>query len=461
MSTIHFGTDGWRARFDEGFTPDNVVRVADAVGKIWSERHPGKTVIVGYDTRKDAARYADLAAQVLAAHGLVAKVSQAYCPTPTLCWSVAKDPNACGGLMLTASHNPGEYLGIKIRMEDGGASPKEFTDKVEALITNEVTQARGAVEHVDLMGPYLADLVTLVDADAIRQAGLKVVHDPMYGASRGYMGQVLSNLGVEVIEIHCEPLTNFGGLHPEPIKPWIDECEATVLETQAQAGLINDGDADRVGAVDSTGAFVSPHKIMTLLVGHLAAKGQTGRVVTTFSGSSLLKRQCARLGLELTITPVGFKWIYAEMLKGDVLVGGEESGGIGLPGHVLERDGLLMDLFLCEMMALSGKNLHQLVAELEAELGTMHYERRDLRLTEEQVAAFKKLLPTLEPTTAAGLPVTFKSKADGLYLEFPDDAWLLMRTSGTEPLVRVYAEADNDETKRALLEWGCDLAQGK
>ncbi len=349
MAEIHFGTDGWRAIIGEDFTNDNLVRVIDAAARVFKEDAvaagrpadaPG-TLIVGHDCRQDAHAYAQLAAEVAAAQSFRVLLTQDYCPTPTLCWSVAQDADAVGGIMLTSSHNPAEYLGVKLRMNDGGAAGKEFTDRVEAAFADAPADARGAFETVDLMTPYLATLKERVDVEAIRNANLRVVVDPLYGAGRIYLAQLLRDLGVEVCEINNAEDPTFDGLHPEPIPPWVDRCIAKVPELGYDAGFINDGDADRIGAVDERGNFVNPHRIITLLTSHLAEdKGLTGRVVSTITASAMLARQCKRLGLELTSTPVGFKWIYAEMEKGDVMLGGEESGGIGIPSHVMERDGL-------------------------------------------------------------------------------------------------------------------------
>lgn len=474
MSQIHFGTDGWRARFDEGFTPENVVRVADAAGALIAQDYPGKTVYVGYDTRKDAQMYAHLAASILSLHGLHAVLSHAYCPTPTLCWTIAQDPDAAAGLQLTASHNPGDYLGIKVRMADGGASPAWFTDKIEATLPHEARTDRGEVETRDILTPYFNNLRTLVDVDALQDAHLKVVHDPMYGASRNYMTQIFEDMGIQALQIHGEECSDFAGLHPEPIHPWIDECVNYVCETGAVAGLINDGDADRIGAVDEDGSFVSPHLILCLMARHLASKGQRGRIVVTMSYSQLVKRMAEDLGLEFKVVPVGFKWIYDEMLKGDVLIGGEESGGIGIPTHVLERDGLYGDLMLCELMATSHKTLKELVAEVQQAYGPCCYARRDLKLTVEQTDAFKARLAQLpseleelycqfvtrKQLADVSTQVVMRDARDGLRAEFVDGSWMLMRPSGTEPLVRVYAEASTERIRDILLEFGCELARG-
>jgi alpha-D-glucose phosphate-specific phosphoglucomutase len=458
---IKFGTDGWRAVIADDFTYANLRRVADAAGRVISAANPGGTVLIGYDTRFEARSFARAAAEVLSSHGLVAKVSDRYCPTPALCWNVARDDAAVAGVMLTASHNPAPYLGFKLRMSDGGASPVSFTDKVEAALLPEPPAARGDYEVVDLVTPYLDTLRGMVDADAIRAAGLKVAVDPLHGAGRGYLAGILRDLGVEVTEIHGQDNPGFSGLHPEPIPPHIDDVRALVRERGLDAAFITDGDADRIGAADRAGNFVNPHRILALVARHLFEdKGQRGKIVKTLSTSVLVDRLASRLGLEVVTTPVGFKWIYEEMVKGGVMIGGEESGGIGIPSHVRERDGLLMALMLAEMMASKGRGLGELVEDLLALTGPMEYSRVDLKLDPAVKDAFVDSIPYVDPAEIAGLKVREVVRADGLKFLLPDDAWLLMRPSGTEPLVRVYAEAPSMGIVDDLLAAGRALVEG-
>lgn len=461
MSEIRFGTDGWRAVIAEDFTYDNLRRVADAAGRVFAEERPGGLVVVGYDTRFEAQSFARAAAEVLASHGLRVAVSDRYLPTPALCWAVAHDSEAIGGVMLTASHNPAPYLGFKLRMSDGGASPVAFTERVEAALLPGPPTARGSYGMVDLMSHYLKALGRLVDPEAISSAKLKVAVDPLYGAGQTYLAQTMRAFGVDVTEIHGERNPGFGGLHPEPIPPHIDELRALVRDSGLDAGFITDGDADRIGAADEHGEFVNPHRIICLVAQHLAEdKGMTGRIVKTLSTSVLVDRLAAHLGLEVVTTPVGFKWIYEEMVAGDVLIGGEESGGIGLPVHVRERDGLLMALMLAEMMAQRGRTLGELVSDLLAITGPMEYRRVDLRLAEDQMARFREAMGTLAPTALGDLEVREILRIDGVKFLLPDDAWVLLRTSGTEPLVRIYAEAPNMGVVDELLAAGQDLVTG-
>ena len=526
-STIRFGTDGWRAIIGEGFTVENLARVAQAAAMVYREDHPAANAepqhfYVGYDCRENADSYAALAGLIVASNGFKVLISGSYCPTPTLCWSVAQDPSAVGGLIITASHNPAEFLGVKLRMADGGASPQALSGRVEtalrpalpevfeeALAFVEANRAAGAeaagpdsddaaagaeaagfikdnatagveawahgsIERVDLMTPYLDNLVGLVDSVAIASAQLRVVVDPMFGAGRGYLADTLRSLGVEVLEIHAEEDSSFGGLHPEPILPWIESGLTETARVGYDASFFTDGDADRIGAGTRTGSFVNPHKILALVCALLVEdRGQRGRVVRTLSGSNFIKRQCERLGLELSTTPIGFKWIYEEMLKGDVLVGGEESGGIGIPSHVRERDGLLMTLLLTELMAKKGKDLEALVDDMLATLGHLEYERRDLRLPAAEKEAFLQEIGTARSTAERAFEA-YRARfeeldehlveidyRDGIKFSFASDAWLLARPSGTESLVRVYAESETTQQLERLLALGCALVKGE
>jgi len=459
--SIHFGTDGWRAVIGDDFTYDNLRRVADAAGRVFASDNPGGTILVGHDTRFEAASFARAAAEVLASHGLRVRLTDRYLPTPALCWAVAHDADAVGGIMLTASHNPARYLGFKLRMDDGGASPVEFTQRVEEQLLDEPPAGRGEVEVADFVSPYLAALRSFVDAEAIGKASLHVVVDPLYGAGQGYLADTLRSFGIQVTELHSELNPGFGGLHPEPIPPHIDEAREYVRAHGLDAAFITDGDADRIGAADSTGAFVNPHRILALITRHLVEdRGMRGTVVKTLSTSVIVDRIAAHLGLEVITTPVGFKWIYERMVAGGVLIGGEESGGIGIPSHVRERDGLLMALLLAEMMGQRGQSLSELVDDLLAVTGPMEYLRVDLRLDPAVKDRFLAAAPSIAPEQIAGLPVHGIVRDDGVKFLLPDDAWLLLRPSGTEPLVRVYAEASSAGVVDDLLAAGTSMVKG-
>ena len=457
---IRFGTDGWRARCDGAFTEDNVIRVADAVASLWARSNPGAIVYIGFDTRPEAGRFAGLAARVIAGHGLVAMLSDRFVPTPALSWSIAHDPRACGGIIVTGSHHPSDYLGMKFRVADGGAASSDFMDEIEDAIDPDPTEVRGPVKLIDFATPYFDALVSLVDGDAIARAHMHVVYDSMYGSGRGSMTAVLGALGVTVTEIHGTDDEGVADMRPEPIEPWVDECEQAVVECGACCGLISDGDADRLGAVDEHGTYVNSHKLLSLILWHLVEnRGLSGRVVLGAASSLLTRRLARSLDCKYVIKPVGFKQICEEMRKGGVLLGGEEAGGFGMPDHFPERDGLLMILLLCEMMAVSGKTLGQLVEELEAEFGKTWYARRDIRMQNENVEMLRTMLPGMNPRTVGGKKPERVSHADGLRLEFADESWLLLRPSGTEPLVRIYAEAFTLEQRDELLEAGGQIAR--
>jgi phosphomannomutase len=461
--TIKFGTDGWRAVIADEFTYANVRRIADAAGSVFAQDHPRGLVLVGYDTRYEAQAFAEAAAAVLAGHGLRVQVSDRFLPTPALSWTTDRT-DAIGAVMLTASHNPAEYLGFKLKMGDGGSAPPAFTARVEAALPA-VDPGPGdptSFEMANMVADYLEALRDFVDADAIAEAAQAVVVDPLYGAGQGYLADTMSQLGMDVVELHSEPNPGFAGLHPEPIPPHIDELLHSVPEMDRTAGFATDGDADRIGAVDEDGNFVNPHRIFAIVIRHLVEdRGMKGAVVKTLSTSVLVDRICRHLGLEVRTTPIGFKFIYEQMVAGGVLIGGEESGGIGIPAHVAERDGLLMALLLAETMAQKGRTLGQLVSDLFEITGPMEYRRVDLKLSADAKDAFLAAVPTMDPMQVGGHAVLEADRTDGIKFILPDDAWLLLRPSGTEPLVRVYAEAETTSEVDELLAAGEALVLGE
>lgn len=459
---ISFGADGWSARIDGDFNEENLVCVADAAGRMWAQSDPGAIVYVGFDARRDAERYACLAGRVLASHGLVPMVSDRFCPTPALSWSVARDVRACGGLQVTGSHNPPDYLGVKLRMSRGGTPTDDEIEELERLVDPEPTEGRGGIQRIDMVTPYFDYLCSTVDGDAIARAAMDVVFDPLYGSSRGYVPFAMGALGLNVAEIHGEDDEDAPNVRPDPVEPWVDDCEQRVVELGACAGLAMDGDADRAGAVDERGSYVHPHKIAAIVLKHLVERrGLTGRVVVTQSMSVLLKRVARSLGLRVTVKPVGFRYIVEEMSHEEVLMGAEESGSIAIPQLCPERDGVLTALLVCECMAMTGKTLSELVAELEDEFGRMSYGKRDMRAEPEEIEVFRTLLPGLNPQTVVGRTPVNVSHMDGLKLEFDDGSWLLARPSAAKSVVRVYAEAPTVEQRDELLDAGCDLALGE
>ena len=475
MSDIHFGTDGWRGVIGDDFTFQSVRAVAGAAAEVFARDVEGdlcgKRMVVGYDMRFEADSFAAAVAEVLAQRGFDVLLSDRPLPTPGVCYCVAHDDNAVGGLMLTASHNPSKWLGIKVRMTDGGASPASFTDRIEELLDSSEAPSvsspePGKVFKTDLVGIYLEgihrSMARFTPPSTPSIEPIKIIIDPMYGADQGLLADLMREQGVEVVEIHAQKNPGFGGLHPEPIAPWTDEASAAVIEHDADGAFIVDGDGDRIGAIDEHGTYITPHRILGLLIQHLVEDlGRRGRVVKTLALSKTIDHLCEQLDIPLDVRPIGFKWVYEEMLKGDVLIGGEESGGIGIAEHVLERDGMLMALLLLQMMRVRNKTLGELVADFEAHVGNLHYKRRDLKLDEASAQRFREELVHESPTEMAGKAVRSIDRLDGLKLVFDDDEWLLLRGSGTEPLIRIYSEANTPEQLDAYLEAGSAFARGE
>ncbi len=476
---IRFGTDGWRAVISEDFTFENVRHVAQAIADYVAETNGIGTphaVVVGFDTRFLSDRYAITVADVLAGNGLPVYLSKADCPTPALSLAV-KQLGAAGGVMITASHNPPRYNGIKFKSEFGGSAMPDATARIETLLERNLAEGRippsqmipfkldahkpepGEIVRFDPLPGYLKHLRTLIDFSVIARSGLRVAVDPMYGAGRGYIARWLRELGVMVAEIHGELNPGFGGLHPEPIGRNLNKLSELVREGGYDIGLASDGDADRVGAVDAHGEFVSPHLIIALSLRHLLEQGKRGLVVKTISTTQIVNRLAAAHGLEVEETPVGFNYICDLMLKQPVLIGGEESGGISILGHIPEGDGILMGLLLLEIVAKAGIPLHELIQNLQQEFGPFSYDRIDQRVrpfSKKQLVAQLKASP---PAEIGGQALQHINDRDGIKYLMSDDSWLLIRPSGTEPVLRIYAEAPTETQVRQLLETGVALAE--
>ena len=476
-----FGTDGWRAIISDEFTFANLRQVAQAVADMLAQRISGRppSVVIGYDTRFLSDRYAAEVANVLAANGVLVSLSRGDCPTPALGYAV-RERGADAGVMITASHNPPRYNGFKLKGPDGGSALPEVTRQVEELLArNEKAgraprllpwrmedgelppaEGRGAISRFDPLPGYLAHLRTLIDFAAIGRARPRVVVDPMYGAGRGYLATFLREMGCEVREIRGELNPGFGGIHPEPIERNLRALIDAVLAGSYDLGLATDGDADRIGAVDARGRFVDPHRIFTLALQYLVeVRGWRGSVVKTVSTTQHIDRLCQRYGLTLRETPVGFNHICDWIAREDVLIGGEESGGITIRGHIPEGDGLLMGLLLLEIVAVRGRPLHELIEGLMAQLGPVHYGRDDRQTQPFDKSELVARLLAQVPERIAGLAVQRVDNADGVKYYFGDHGWLLIRPSGTEPLLRVYAEALDPGAVGALLQAGAALAE--
>jgi phosphomannomutase len=468
--TIHFGTDGWRAVISDEFTFDNVRRVAQAVAD-WTNENRDQTqptFVVGYDTRFLSDRYAAEVAKVLAGNGIHVCLTQSDTPTPAVSFAV-RHVGGRGGVMITASHNPPRYNGIKVKTGTGGSASKADCTRIEhylqvnnppLLLDSSVAEHQDLVRKLDITPHYHAHLETLLRREVIASQPGRLVVDSMYGAGRGHIQTWLATTGWQVSEIRGELNPGFAGIHPEPIMPHLEALRRAVLEGGYALGLATDGDADRTGAIDERGRFVDPHCIFTLILRHLIeVRGWRGTVVRSISMTQMIDRLCERYGLPVVETPVGFGYIGDLMQQGSILIGGEESGGITIKNHVPVGDGILMGLLLLEIVAETREPLGRLVDALKAEFGPAHYARQDLSLSRSiNKRAMTDMLSTSAPGSIAGIRVAHTQHSDGMKYLLANGSWLLIRPSGTEPVLRVYAEAPELDGLAALLAYGQSIA---
>lgn len=472
--TIKFGTDGWRAVISETFTFGNLRLVAQAIADyIREENQKDPSVVVGFDTRFLSDRYAAEVARVMAANNVQTWLARADTPTPAVSYTIVHKKTTAG-IMITASHNAPRYNGVKLKASYGGSASSEENRRIESLLEHNLASVHGPnlmdldqairEERVCKFDPswaYYEHLSTLVDLDTISGAELRVVSDGMYGAGRGVLGEVLARGRTRVHNIRHEMNPGFGGIHPEPIARNLGMLMSTIQSGHWDVGLATDGDADRIGAVDNKGNFVDPHRIFALVLRYLLEKrGWRGRVVRTVSTTRMIDRLAQRHNIPLVETPVGFNYIADEMLNNDVVMGGEESGGMSIRGHIPEGDGVLMGMLLLEVMADAGAPLHELVDDLLNDVGPANYARTDLKLTKAVAKAdMVRMLVDHSPSQIAGVSVEDLSTTDGVKYFLDDGSWLLIRPSGTEPVLRVYAEAPSSERVTALQEFGEKMAQ--
>ncbi|MBL7063003.1 MAG: phosphoglucomutase/phosphomannomutase family protein [Anaerolineae bacterium] len=474
--TIKFGTDGWRAVISDTFTFANLRLVAQAIADyVLEETGNGQPeVVVGFDTRFLSDRYATEVARVMAGNRIVAHLTRADAPTPAISYSVVHK-GATAGVMITASHNAPRYNGVKLKAAFGGAALPEQVDRVEAHLVRNQEMARGPnvmdyqvaldqglIRRFDPAWAYYEHLSQLVDLDVISDGELRVVTDAMYGSGRKCIADMLARTRCRVHEIRGEMNPGFGGIHPEPMAHYLSALGAAMQSYHADLGLATDGDGDRIGAMDAHGNFVDPHHIFALALRYLVEeRGWNGAVVKTVSTTRMVDRLAARYNLPLLETPVGFDYIADHMLNSDVLIGGEESGGICIKGHIPEGDGVLMGLLLLEIVSAAGAPLHELVAGLQADVGPAHYARRDMPLRRPVAKADMVARLTEDvPQSLGGQEVVEVETLDGVKYLLSDDSWLLIRPSGTEPVLRVYAEAREPGMVEALLTYGEQVAGG-
>lgn len=475
--TIRFGTDGWRAVISETFTFHNLRLLAQAIADMIKEdqTNGGDTphVVVGFDTRFLSDRYAAEVARVMAGNGIKTLLTDSDAPTPAVSYAI-KASGAAGGIMITASHNAPRYNGVKLKAAYGGAATSDQGRRVESHLRNNEARARGPnlidmefgvsqglIERFNPARDYYDHLRGLVDLDVIAGSNIQPIHDAMYGSGRRYIKGLLGGVGCLVHEIRAEMNPGFGGIHPEPLGKYLAALNAAIQSGAGTVGLATDGDADRIGALDGRGRFIDPHRIFALVLKYLVEERKlSGTVVRTVSTTRMIDRLCKRYGLELVETPVGFNHIADLMMSGDVLIGGEESGGISIKGHIPEGDGVLMGVLLLEVIAKAGKPLEELVDELEADVGPAVYARTDMRL--KRPVDKKEMVARLAndaPKQIAGLSVAEVSTTDGVKYIMEDESWLLIRPSGTEPVLRVYAEGRSDAINQGLLAFGEEIAE--
>lgn len=461
---IKFGTDGWRGVISDNFTFENVRIVAQAIAD-WVHRdlkiksgQSRKRVAVGYDTRFLSAEYAETVACVLAANGIEVYLSDRAIPTPALSYGVVNLKGVCG-VMITASHNPGKFNGVKIKTDKGGGAANDITKKVEADLgltlvkTIDVKKARlekSIVMH-DYTKVYVAFLRKYLDLKKIKSARFKILTDVMHGSGGRLMEEILKGTKLRLTLTREDVNPIFDGLKPEPIAEYVAGSLQRVKKEKFDIGLILDGDADRIGAIAPGGEFVNPQRILGLIILHLYRnRGRRGSIVKTICGTTMLDNIAKKLNLKLHETPVGFKYISDLMVSDRVIAGGEEAGGVGVQDYIPERDGSLAGLLLVEMMVYNKKNLKQLLAEMEKEFGRYYYLRSDAHLGDKpaDLSKFKAM------GTILGKRVVDRKDYDGLKLICEDESWLMWRPSGTEPLVRVYAEAKSLKRAQELIKFG-------
>lgn len=471
-SAVKFGTDGWRGLIADDFTYENVrVAAAAIAGYLLNPSDPAKDprenaakgVCIGYDTRFGSGRFARVMAETIAAAGIPVRLADRITPTPALSFAVHQQ-GAAGGVMITSSHNPYQWNGVKYKAYYGGSGKPSIIASIETFLDKALPKAANAapITEVNFLPPYLDAIRKFADLDLIAKSGLKFSIDCMYGAGRGILAGIFQSIGVDYVEIRAQHDPLFPGINPEPIEPHSRALQDAVVAHKCHAGFATDGDADRIGAADENGNFVDPHKIYAVLLEWLLTRKKwPGDVTRAFNTTGMLDRICARHGRTLHEHGIGFKYVCDLMLEKDILIGGEESGGIGIARHLPERDGLLNGLLLANVMAEEGKTLGQLVQQLQDEYGEHQYGRIDLHINDDlKNAAIARARAGVKEF--AGMPVEHVETLDGIkfFLTNPEAktkpnaarTWLLLRASGTEPLLRIYSESCSKKSVAALLE---------
>jgi phosphomannomutase len=470
MASIKFGTDGWRAVIAEDFTFANVDRVSQSAADYWAAHQLAGTermVVIGYDRRFLSNEFGQRAAEVFAGNGFEVVLTPTPTPTPSVSFAV-KAKNAAGGLMLTASHNPPMFNGFKVKSEYGGSAESSTCQAIEGLLDKNPVKARKLADAVkdkqivieDVRPAHYAALKKLVNFKLIARSKLRFAHEALFGVGAGCFEQVLAGTSCRVTTLNGRHDPLFGGINPEPIEKNYARSSAFLKKHPHDICLVTDGDADRVGGMDGRGNYLSTHQLICLLLRHFVVNRRgSGRVVKALTTTAMVDKMCATYGLELKETGVGFKYIAAEMIKGGVLLGAEESGGIGFPGHIPERDGIAAGLFLLEMLATERVSVNKLVAKLEKEYGPHRYGRIDTHFPLERRAELMEFLKTNPPARLLRSPLADVKSYDGVKFIAQDSSWLMLRGSGTEPILRIYAEARSETDAQKLLKLGVQLTK--
>ncbi len=470
VNPVKFGTDGWRAVIAREFTFDNVGICAQAVADHLKQTGQAeKGLVIGYDTRFASEDFAAAAAEVVAANGIQVFLSTKAVPTPEVSFGTVLR-KAAGAVVITASHNPARYNGFKIKSADGASAPEEMVAAVEINIDRIFKSGsyrqmpfaealkQGRVELFNFDPPYLKQMAGLVDLDRVKNSGLKIAVDSMFGAGAGYFEALLDGGTVRVTGINSERNPSFPGINPEPIAVNLARLAAKVRSEGHNVGLATDGDADRIGVIDENGRFVTQLEVYALLALYLLeTRGLKGAIVKTVTATSMLYRLGELFNVPVIETPVGFKHIAPIMMEKDALVGGEESGGYGFRGHVPERDAILAGLYFLDFMVSTGKTPSQLLEYLFSKVGPHYYNRRDFHFPEERRQSIIDGIQQHQPESVKGLKVTGFDTLDGFRFFLQDNSWLLIRFSGTEPLLRIYSESSSPERVEEILDFGQEL----
>jgi phosphomannomutase len=456
---IKFGTDGWRGVIADDFTDENVCKVAHAIARyVVRVENPRAGVVVGYDTRFDSERFARVAAETVAATGTPVWLAAEACPTPAVSLLVRQRRAACG-IQITASHNPYRWNGMKLKASYGSSASPAIVAQVERELARVIRDGvpmlppRDDLIHaLDVRTPYLETLAGLVDWDRLRAAKFRFLIDPMHGAGRGLLSELFRRQGIEAGEIRGNRDPLFGGVNPEPIEPHVEALRQALRGSHYDAGFALDGDADRIGAMDPDGTFITPHQIFSILFWHLAGTRKLrGDVAKSFSVTKMIDKIARKFGRKVWETPIGFKYICERMLESDILLGGEESGGIGTKLYLPERDATVSALLLAEVMAWHGKRLGELVAMLQGEFGEHHFGRADLTLKDGQKEKALEYFSSKKLTRYLDWPIVRREDLDGVKVYLGDIGWAMVRASGTEPMLRVYSETTRAGTTQRVL----------